>query len=156
MRTFITLLLLFSFSLPCLAQQREEKYTEQQFQTACSTFYRAPLGPKAKEALKVVTTWVIQSPKVSVQIGPPILNLVRDKESEEDMALVCAFMGGTAQAQLRNKTKGGFEVAGGKKVIAVYRKIQKAKPGYSNPAVEKMVEASKAGKLGAYLKPPKK
>jgi len=153
MKYFLPLLLALICLTPLSSEERQEQFTLAQFRQAAGSLQNAPLGPNAKQYSKIVITSTVQSPTVEVTIGPPIMGIIDAGESQAEMSLLSSYAAGQALAQLDNKVKGGYPEEGGKRVIEVYRKIQAVKPNYTNPAVERLIQAEAQGQLKELLAP---
>jgi hypothetical protein len=150
MRNLLIFLLLLT--LPVVAEERKETYTKAQFQTAAAQLRNAPLAPSAEQSCKIIATWTIESPLVTIEITNAVAELAQVKD-QPSMSLITAYMAGQANGQLRAGEKGGHAVDGANEVLLVYQAIQRAQPGFKNAGAEKMLEAKKAGQLEAYLAP---
>lgn len=153
MRAIFIAMMALLLSMPTLAEEQAEHYTLAQFRQAAQSVIANPLGPNAKANCRTVVGWTVESPKVSVTIGPPILNIRNTGQTQAEMSLFCAYMAGQALTQLEHKVKGGYPEAGGEAVIAAYAKIQKAKPTYKNEAVDFLIQAKSQGRLAELLAP---
>ena len=154
MRTLLTVLILFLFVAPTLAQEAP-KFSESQFRRAAASLFADPLGPNAESDCKTVLTWSVESPDVEVTIGPAILDVLKQGKNQEESSLLCAFAAGQSLAQLKNKVKGGYAVEGGLKLLEVYSKIRARNPKYTNPGAENLKTAEKNGALAEILETKK-
>ena len=94
-----------------------------------------------------------KSPEVLVGIGHKALPFLSNKNLtvQENAILIGAFLAGNVDSQLLRGQKKDDPYAGDLQVIETYRAMQKKKPHFSVPEIEKLIALEEAGKLKAYL-----
>ena len=125
--------------------------SETSVRQAIATFLRMPASPSSKRSMSTIVTFASESDDVSVTVSQKAVPWYGDKEVQHGEVLLCAFISGNILSQLDTGVNRDDSYSGLVKVFRVYRYLQKRRKGYSVPAVDRLLQVHKDGKLMKHL-----
>ena len=152
--TYLTIASLVLLAVCSPAAEPESPISAEAVRTAIATFRQNPLSKEGRAAGETVRTFAEKSDTVIVQFTSKATPFLDNPEllTANRTLLQNAFVVGNVDSQLSRKEKKDDSYAGVLEVLHTYREMQKQRPTFKLPVMEKFIEMEKRGELKGFLR----